>query len=1055
MKKILCFLGITSIFLSSFCTINAQAPNLNSAANFDLFTAVGDITNTGNTQFTGSIGTNHGTISGFASLPNTAHVEDSYSASCAVDLNNAYNQLIATEPTITDHLATFGDEEILIPGVYGISGAASLNGTLTLNGQGNSNALFIFKIGGAFTTDVYSQIILTNGARADNVFWVTEGAISFAANVSVKGTFIAQAGAIGFGAFASIEGRALTLAGAITTYESWVNIPRPVGVSPNMGTAADFILFTTVGAITNTGLAVLKGKTGTNAGAVTGFEPSVPFIYIEDSVTAACAVDLSLAYTDLQTRLPNNTGHSTIFGNGETILPGVYNVGAASSLSGDVTFDAQGDPDALFVIQIGGAFTCASGTRILLADGAEAANVFWIVQGAIILESNMIATGTFFTGAGAIDIGANSSLEGRALTLSGAITMIDVTSLEVPAYIKAGPNQKICYGSSAGAIVLKGTAEPVIKWQKATNSAFEGAIDIANTTSTLSGADIENLTETTWFRPVLAEDCMFLLSAKIEVGTVTTWNGLNWDNGAPTATTNAIFTADFASTDSFDVCQVLIINNANVIINSEDTLTVQNNVQVNEGTLLFEDAASLVQISNASNSGNITYKRNTLIRRSDYTYWSSPVASLPLNLFSPLTQADRYYWWNANPSTNIGWINNGVLSGQTVMNPAQGYIIRGPQNISTTTFTPWTGVLTGIPNNGDYGINVYASDNNVFNLLGNPYPSAISADKFMDENTATMGTSGTTFYFWTHNTPIINYVYAYSDYASYNRTGGVKATQGANNEIPTGKIAAGQSFMVSAANSGVATFTNKMRIAGNNIQFYRHNLDKNALVTAEKSRLWLDIENNQGFFKEILVGYIKNATNDYENGFDGPVAEAGNSISFYSFANTKKLSIQGRRLPFDINDEVALGYKTTVASNYTITLSLFDGLFTQQSVYLEDRTLSTIHNLKESPYSFTTQAGTFDTRFVLRYTASNLNVDNPVVDSNSVVIYKQQQQIVVNTGAIQMIGVTVFDSSGRKLFRKTGINASELKFGMINTHGLLLFQIQTSDNQFITKKFIQ
>ncbi|MGV9004005.1 ice-binding family protein [Flavobacterium sp.] len=1048
MKKKLCFLGLISFFLSSFCTINAQAPNLNSAANFDLFSCSGAISNTGNTQLLRSIGTDSGAISGFGDIVNALYVEDSVTAAAALDVTNAYNELFAISSTVSDHSAVFGNEEILTAGVYQIAGASSIEGSLTLNGEGNSNAVFIFKIGGAFTSGANAQIILTNGATADNVFWVTEGAIAFATNVNAKGTFIAHNGAISFGAWAILEGRAFTLAGAISTYENFINIPPTPAKAPDMGTAADFVLFTTVGAVTNTGTTVAVGSIGTNAGDVSGFSPTRPFIYIEDEITTAGAEDLAQTYQELQSRAPNNTAHSAIFGGGETLTPGVYNIGSAGSISGTITLDALENPNAIFIIRIGGALSTAVGTHIILSNGAKAANVFWVVEGAITMESNMVAAGTFITSAGAIYIGSNCTLVGRALSLTGAITVIEGLSLKVPVIRKVKSSQTICYGTSPADLTLTGTTETVVKWQKSTNKSFTNPIDIDNTTNILTSTAIGNIYETTWFRTVFEGNSEYSYPAKITVGTVTTWNGTIWDNGEPNPTTNAIFTANYASTDAIDVCQVLILNHANVIINSEDTLTVQNSVQVTEGTLVFESDASLVQISSATNSGNITYKRNTVMRKFDYTYWSAPVSVQTIFAFTPLTPLA--YLFN---SSIANW-QSAPLS--TVMSAGKGYIARAPSNYSASISTPFTASFVGVPNNGDYPVAVHTSDSSVFNLLGNPYPSAISADEFMDENTATMGLSGATFYFWTHNTTITNNLYTYSDYASYNRTGGTKAAKGSNSEIPTGRIASGQSFMVGAANSGIATFTNKMRIAGNNTQFYRQNIDRNTLAPAEKHRLWLDIENAQGFFKEILVGYIKNATNEFENGFDGPVAEAGNSVSFYSFASTKKLSIQGRAVPFDVNDEVAIGYKTTVASTYTITLSLFDGLFTQQSVYLEDTLLNIIHDLKKSSYSFTTEAGTFDTRFVIRYTGSNLNVNNPVVDANSVVIYKDQQQIVVNTGAVQMAGVTVFDSSGRQLFRTTSnINASEFRFSSINTHGLLLVQIETIDNQFITKKIIQ
>ncbi|MDI1317297.1 ice-binding family protein [Flavobacterium sp.] len=1046
MNKKLCFLGLSIIFLSSFFTVNAQAPTLSAAAAFDLFTANGTISNTGNTQFSGNIGTNSGTITGFGTVTNNMYTTDSFTATCATDVLNAYNELFATAATVTDHAAVFGNGEQLTAGVYEITGAASIAGSLTLNGQGNTDAIFIFKIGGAFTSAANAQIILANGADVNNVFWVSEGAMSFASNVNAKGTFLAHNGAISFGAWAVLQGRALTLAGAITTYENFINLPPTPAEGPDMGSVADFILFTTVGAITNTGTTFLSGSIGTDAGAITGFAPSTEFIYIEDSVTVLGAEDLALAYNDLQTRAPNNIAHSPAFGGGEILTPGVYSIGAAGSIAGTITLDALGDPNAIFIIRVGGALTTAVGTQIILSNGASAANVFWVVEGAITLESNMVGAGTFITSAGAINIGANCTLVGRALTLTGAITTINGLSLTIPIIKKVRNNQTICYGTSPADLVLTGTTETVLKWQKSSNKQFTNPIDIANTTAILTSSSIGNIYETTWFRVVFEGTAQYSFSAKIKVGIATSWNGIDWDRGLPNASTTVIFTEDYTSTQCIHVCAVIVVNNANVLINSEDTLTVQNSVAITQGSLIFENNASLVQISNAVNSGTITYKRDTTMRKFDYTYWSTPVSPQTIGGFTPGSPLS----YSFNPLiANWQWA---PLS--TIMIVGKGYIARAPSSFSVTVATPFTANFIGVPNNGNYPVTIHASESTTFNLLGNPYPSAISADEFMDENTDTLGLTGTTFYFWTHNTPITNNEYAYSDYASYNRTGGTKAVEGENNEIPTGKIAAGQSFMVGAENSGIATFSNKMRISGNNNHFYRQNQDNLSITTAEKHRVWLDLKNEQGFFKEILVGYLGNATNGFETGFDGPIAEAGNSISFYSFSNIKKLSIQGRGLPFDTNDEVALGYKTTVASTYSITLSAFDGLFTEQSVYLEDTLLNVIHNLKDSPYSFTTLEGTFDTRFVLRYTSSTLDVSNPVLAASSILIYKEQQQMIVHSGTVAMAEVTVFDVMGRQLFAKKAIDATEFRFSTINNNGLLLVQIKTIDNQIITKKII-
>ena len=84
-----------------------------------------------------------------------------------------------------------------------------------------------------------------------------------------------------------------------------------------------------------------------------------------------------------------------------------------------------------------------------------------------------------------------------------------------------------------------------------------------------------------------------------------------------------------------------------------------------------------------------------------------------------------------------------------------------------------------------------------------------------------------------------------------------------------------------------------------------------------------------------------------------------------------------------------------------------------------------------------------------------MSVNHNFLNPDAVLIYKEQQQIVINTGLVPMLGVTVFDSMGRQLFNKAAINATEFKFNSTGTHGLLLLQILTIDHQIITKKLIQ
>ncbi len=299
-----------------------------------------------------------------------------------------------------------------------------------------------------------------------------------------------------------------------------------------------------------------------------------------------------------------------------------------------------------------------------------------------------------------------------------------------------------------------------------------------------------------------------------------TWNTATggWSLGIPTVDQTIVFDDTFSSTADLTACSCLVKAAKSVTINPLHTLTITNGVTVEPtGSLKFKSdlnvplssSGSLVQINDVSNSGDIIYERitNTTVLNTDYTYWSSPVAGFTLGGVSPNTLAGKFYSYD---DIAQDWKQE---SSATTMADGRGYIIRGPENSSPPTPpSPYFATFTGVPNNGTVTLSSVTPDS--LYLLGNPYPSAINADKFLNENS---GVLDGTLYFWTHNTQIGMgvsnpgtglYAYSSDDYASYNITGGV-GTSG--NTIagatpsdprievtanrPTGKIAAGQGFL--------------------------------------------------------------------------------------------------------------------------------------------------------------------------------------------------------------------------------------------------------------------
>lgn len=206
------------ITLSAIPQVNfAQAPNLGTTANFSVFTAVGAVNNQGASVIIGDAGTHVGAFNGFPPgiVIGQTHVADGVSAQAAADVEVAYNDLSAATCGATNIGTTFGNGLELNAGVYCVGAASTLNGTLTLNGQNNPNALFVFKINGALATETLSNIMLINGASWNNVYWQINGQVDIQTNSLFRGTILAN-GAINLLEGALLEGRALSRAGAIS-----------------------------------------------------------------------------------------------------------------------------------------------------------------------------------------------------------------------------------------------------------------------------------------------------------------------------------------------------------------------------------------------------------------------------------------------------------------------------------------------------------------------------------------------------------------------------------------------------------------------------------------------------------------------------------------------------------------------------------------------------------------------------------------------------------------------------------------------------------------------
>lgn len=547
----------------------------------------------------------------------------------------------------------------------------------------------------------------------------------------------------------------------------------------------------------------------------------------------------------------------------------------------------------------------------------------------------------------------------------------------------------------------------------------------------------------------------------------TTWNGTSWSLGTPNSSKKAVINGDYDTTmdGNIEANSIQVNSGTKLTVTPNHFVNSQTNV-MNFGTLTIEDGGALNQVDDyAVNTGNITYKRNTQpVRRYDFTYWSSPVGNQTLYDLSPATLSDKYY--SFNPQTGNWEIQP---YGTTTMEAGKGYIVRAPNNFDLSVPAIFSTNFYGTINNGVVSVPISLQNGQTFgwNLIGNPYPSAIRVDDFLSlsENEPLFDQ---TVYLWTHNSELNSsngYQYTTDDYAIYNFTGGVSAKaaygvgQSSITEItPSGYIASGQSFFIKAKANGTAVFNNSVRNISYNAEFY-----KNAITTAlpqmniEKNRVWLDIRNSQGAFKQTLVGYVTGATNDIDSKFDGINLNGNSYMNFYSINAASKFSIQGRALPFTTTDRVELGYYSAIAGTYKISINHLDGVFEDPNIYiyLEDKLLDVVYDLKANPYSFTSASGTFDNRFVLRYSNNALTNNQVAVTDNAIKVVTQSNKIIVQSldNAIQEIAV--HDILGQEIFTQTAINQTVFEINKINKSNQVYFlTIRCADGTEVFKKIM-
>jgi hypothetical protein len=274
---------VTAGLLSSSSSSFAADPPVGNAGSYSVLGAT-TVTNTGATILSGDLGVSPGTaITGFppGTVGGSTHAGDAAAAAAHTDVIAAYADAAARAPTGS----VAGDLGGLTftPGVYNSASSLGITGTVTLDGGGDLNALFIFQMGSTLTTAAASNVTLINGAQACHVFWAIGSSGTLGASSTLRGTMLAVA-SITVGATTTVDGRALARDAAVTL-DSDTFITSACDAPPPSTTTTEEPTTTTTEAPTTTTIA--PTTTTTEAPTTTTIAPTTTTTEAPTTTTVA------------------------------------------------------------------------------------------------------------------------------------------------------------------------------------------------------------------------------------------------------------------------------------------------------------------------------------------------------------------------------------------------------------------------------------------------------------------------------------------------------------------------------------------------------------------------------------------------------------------------------------------------------------------------------------------------------------------------------------------------------------------------------------------------
>ncbi len=554
----------------------------------------------------------------------------------------------------------------------------------------------------------------------------------------------------------------------------------------------------------------------------------------------------------------------------------------------------------------------------------------------------------------------------------------------------------------------------------------------------------------------------------IALGTQTTgpskWDGSDWINLEPDRTRNTIIDGIYnAGETNFMVHDLSINSGASFIFmnnteGSNKNLIIHRDLKVaSDGILKIGDTESLI-FNNpvAEVTGKIEKIENSTLRNhpNDITYWSSPVQEEQIENVFLEVNPERIFAYDQSQYIDENTYWDVWVKAEGLMTPGKGFAAEGPSGETGRHELSFKGT----PNYGIISTDVMYFDNdegnnenvdNDFNLIGNPYPSAIDIEVFLKTNGETRGVIDGTVYLWTHATAISDNEYSPSDYVTYNYTGGVAIEE--NTEVSQ-NIGSGQGFFVRALKAETLVFDPGMILPGQNDQFFKSSKEKNS---DEWDRLWLNLKGAEGFFKQILIGFSELASDDFDPGYDAYYLDNGGSVDFYSLLGNKKLAIQGLG-PFEPSFKIDLGLDIfREVLDLKIEIDRAEGLLQDSEIFLMDKELGLLHDLNQGAYHFkNNDTGSFTSRFSLVFNNTILSEEDLSFE-DGLNVYVEEERLFVDAEQ-EIAEIRIHDLLGRQLMSdQPKKNSFQLGIEKLQTGSFFIVELKGTNGTIATKKMVK